>query len=75
MRKEDEAKAYLKDRYPDWQIWYVPMTQGPPRWCAQLKSNINTDSVAGLEDAIEAMARELATKLSGRLAPSGGTPG
>jgi hypothetical protein len=74
VNRNDEAKADLQARYPDWQVWYVPRAIGGPLWCAQLRSTINTESSADLAAEIEATTQQLAIRLSSRLETSGDTP-
>ena len=30
-----QQQAQLQARYPDWEIWYVPLVLGEIRWCAR----------------------------------------
>jgi hypothetical protein len=52
----DEAVAALRERWPDWQIWYVPRAIGGLLWCARLHSDhktvINAESPDELEEEL-----------------------
>src|SRR6516225_12133519 len=54
----DQAVAALRERWPDWQIWYVPRAIGGLLWCARLHSDhktlINAQSPDELEELIAA---------------------
>jgi hypothetical protein len=49
----DEQMAALRQRYPDWHIWYVPGLNRTVTWCAQPWPLINVDSPEHLAEAIE----------------------
>ncbi|HUK70798.1 MAG TPA: hypothetical protein VLW50_18900 [Streptosporangiaceae bacterium] len=52
----DQAVAALRERWPDWQIWYVPRAIGGLLWCARLHSDhktvINAESPEELEEQL-----------------------
>jgi hypothetical protein len=52
----DQAVAALRERWPDWQIWYVPRAIGGLLWCARLHSDhkmvINAESPDELEEQL-----------------------
>ena len=52
----DQAVAALRERWPDWQIWYVPRAIGGLLWCARLhndhKTVINAESPDELEEQL-----------------------
>ena len=54
----DRAVAALRERWPDWQIWYVPRAIGGLLWCARLhrdhKTVINAESPDELEEQLAA---------------------
>ena len=56
----DRAVAALRERWPDWQIWYVPRAIGGLLWCARLhrdhKTVINAESPDELEEQLAAWA-------------------
>ena len=56
----DRAVAALRERWPDWQIWYVPRAIGGLLWCARLhrdhKTVINAESPDELEEQLAARA-------------------
>jgi hypothetical protein len=58
----DQAVAALRERWPDWQIWYVPRAIGGLLWCARLHSDhktvINAESPEGLEEHLADRAEQ-----------------
>ena len=54
----DRAVAVLRDRWSDWQIWYVPRAIGGLLWCARLHSDhktaVNAESPDELEEQLAA---------------------
>jgi hypothetical protein len=38
----DRARAALRERWPAWEIWYVPRAIGGLLWCARLHSDHKT---------------------------------
>ena len=52
----DQAVAALRERWPEWQIWYVPRAIGGLLWCARLHSDhktvINAESPEELEEQL-----------------------
>ena len=54
----DRARAALRERWPDWEIWYVPRAIGGLLWCARLHSDhkalINAQSPDELEEYLAA---------------------
>src|SRR5262245_33281062 len=52
----DQAVAALRERWPEWQIWYVPRAIGGLLWCARLHSDhkmvINAESPDELEEQL-----------------------
>lgn len=52
----DQAVTALRERWPDWQIWYVPRAIGGLLWCARLHSDhktvINAESPEELEEQL-----------------------
>jgi hypothetical protein len=48
--------AALRERWPAWQIWYVPRAIGGLLWCARLHSDhktvINAESPEELEEQL-----------------------
>ena len=54
----DRARAGLRERWPDWEIWYVPRAIGGLLWCARLHSDhktmINAESPDELEEHMAA---------------------
>lgn len=57
MSHDEDEKAQLRARYPDWQIWYVPNPHGGPTWCARPRPNLTAGSAAELAQVIEAAER------------------
>lgn len=47
----EQAKAKLRERYPDWHIWYVPADRGVI-WCARPRTYVSADTPALLEAGI-----------------------
>lgn len=39
LTPQQQAINDLRDRYPAWQIWVVPVYLGPDTWCARLHTN------------------------------------
>ena len=58
----DQAVAALRERWPDWQIWYVPRAIGGLLWCARLhrdhKTVINAESPDELEEHLTDRAEQ-----------------
>ena len=58
----DQAVAALRERWPDWQIWYVPRAIGGLLWCARLhrdhKTVINAESPEELEEQLVGRAEQ-----------------
>jgi hypothetical protein len=58
----DQAVAALRERWPDWQIWYVPRAIGGLLWCARLHSDhktvINAESPEWLEEQLAGRAEQ-----------------
>jgi hypothetical protein len=58
----DQAVAALRERWPDWQIWYVPRAIGGLLWCARLHSDhktvINAESPEELEEQLVGRAEQ-----------------
>lgn len=56
----DRAVAALSERWPAWEIWYVPLAVGGMTWCARRHDNhrriLNAHSPAELQDYLEAEA-------------------
>ena len=52
----DQAVAALRERWPEWQIWYVPRAISGLLWCARLHSDhktvINAESPEELEEQL-----------------------
>ena len=48
----DELKRQLSERYPRWQIWFVPRTGQPAAWCARPLPRLEADSAEALSEAI-----------------------
>jgi hypothetical protein len=40
-----QQQAQLQDRYPDWEIWYVPLALGGIRWCARRRGETDLTRV------------------------------
>jgi hypothetical protein len=49
----DRIQAELQERYPGWQIWYVPHINRTVTWCARPWPLLNEDSPEHLAEAIE----------------------
>ena len=49
----DEQLARLRERYRDWDIWYVPVFMGPDTWCARPKGAPVATINAGSPDELE----------------------
>jgi hypothetical protein len=49
----DDILDNLRDKYPEWEIWYIVKAVGGEIWCARLKNNhkalINTDTSEELD--------------------------
>jgi hypothetical protein len=56
----DRARAALRKRWPDWEIWYVPRAIGGLLWCARLDSDHKTLIKAESPDELE---EQLATRM------------
>ena len=58
----DQAVAALRERWPGWQIWYVPRAIGGLLWCARLHSDhktvINAESPEWLEEQLAGRAEQ-----------------
>jgi hypothetical protein len=50
--------ARLKARYPDWDIWHVPVFMGPDIWCARVKGEPVARFKAASPDELEFMIQE-----------------
>ena len=48
----DELKRRLSERYPRWQIWFVPRTGRPAVWCARPLPRLEAESAEELGEAI-----------------------
>ncbi len=48
----DEQKRQLSERYPRWQIWFVPRVGQPAAWCARPLPLLEADSAERLREAI-----------------------
>jgi hypothetical protein len=49
----DKIRDKLKEKYPEWNIWYVPhAVTREVTWCAQPKPILNQASADWLENAI-----------------------
>ena len=54
----DERPALLTERWPDWDIWVVPVYMGPDTWCARVKGEPVARFNAGSPDELEFMIQE-----------------
>jgi hypothetical protein len=54
----DAIKADLEDRFPGWQVWYVPHNNRTVTWCARPHPLLNENSP---EDLAQAIGRQLWT--------------
>jgi hypothetical protein len=56
--ERDRLKAELEERFPGWQVWYVPLT--PSRgtiWCARRIPQLEAESAEDLAALIERAER------------------
>lgn len=57
-----ESETLLRERFPEWEIWLVPLAVGGFRWCARRHDNHreirNADSPALLASELENYGRE-----------------
>lgn len=51
----DERKRELEERFPGWQVWFVPAATGPVTWCARPWPLLNEASPEELAKAIKAV--------------------
>jgi hypothetical protein len=58
----DRARAALRERWPDWEVWYVPRAIGGLIWCARLRSDhktvINAQSPDELDEYLAARTEQ-----------------
>ena len=56
----DTQLAILKPRYPDWDIWIVPLYVGGTAWCAKPRgAPVATINSYSPEDLIHAIAEQV----------------
>lgn len=48
----DELKRDLEERFPGWQVWFVPHLDRSVTWCARPWPLLNEDSPEHLAEAI-----------------------
>lgn len=54
-----QRQALLQSRFPDWEVWYVPLALGGFTWCARrrdetnLRNTLTADSASRLAADIE----------------------
>jgi hypothetical protein len=59
----ETAKAELRERFPGWQIWYVPNITGGPTWHARPLGQLDAATPEGLAGQIEREAVALSDSL------------
>ena len=53
LGEADRLKRQLEERYPGWQVWFVPHLDRSVTWCARPWPLLNEDSPEHLAEAIE----------------------
>lgn len=67
----EQVKAELRERYPDWQIWYVPSaSDSRATWHARPRLKIDADTPGLLEAGILSMSQQASNGFD----PEGDTP-
>jgi len=57
LNERDRIKADLEERFPAWQIWYVPRLGQLTLWCARRTPHLEAESAEELAELIERAER------------------
>jgi hypothetical protein len=53
MHELDRQVADLRDRFPQWRIWYVSKAGRGATWCADPLPHLEAETAAGLAELIQ----------------------